>query len=156
MHLISAPFGPGHHLRLAKGANPLSNPAVTETAVAGRGSENRQKTASVLVRLTAVEYRRLTLEAEREGTSRAELLRRRAAMPADDIDTAKAAPGLGETDRILLANATRSMGHLAGLMKLAVLKTGPFGRPSRLQSILDAHHDELQAMQRQIRHLLER
>jgi hypothetical protein len=125
--------------------------------MARRGSENRQKTASVLVRLTETEYRRLTLEAEREGTTRAELLRRRAAMPADRMDTAEPLPGLGETDRILLAGATRSMGHLAGLMKLALLKTGStFGRTSRLQSILDAHHDDLQALQRQIRHLLER
>lgn len=125
--------------------------------MARRGSENRQKTASVLVRLTAAEYRRLTLEAEREGTSRAELLRRRVAMPTDRTDAAEPLPGLGETDRILLANATRSMGHLAGLMKLAVLKSGPaFGRTSRLQSILDTHHDDLQALQRQIRHLLER
>lgn len=124
--------------------------------MARRGSENRQKTASVLVRLTATEYRRLTLEAEREGTSRAELLRRRAAMPADRTDTAELLPGLGETDRILLANATRSMGHLAGLMKLAVLKSGPaVGRTSRLQSILDAHHHDLQALQRRIHHLLE-
>lgn len=123
--------------------------------MARRGSENRQKTASVLVRLTEAEYRRLTLEAEREGTTRAELLRRRAATPTDD--SARVVPGLGEADRILLANATRSMGHLAGLMKLAVLKSGPaFGRTSRLQSILDAHHDELQALQRQIHHLLER
>lgn len=125
--------------------------------MARRGSENRQKTASVLVRLTEAEYRRLTIEAEREGASRAELLRRRAAMPADDFDSAKVASDLGETDRVLLANATRSIGHLAGIMKLAVLKSGPaFGRTSPLQSILDAHHDELQALQRQIRHLLER
>jgi len=124
--------------------------------MARRGSEKRQKTASVLVRMTAADYRRLTLAAAREGTSRAELLRRRAALPANRIDTSELTASFSETDRVLLANATRSMGHLAGLMKLAVLKSGPaFGRTSPLQSLLDAHHDELQALERQIRHLLE-
>lgn len=125
--------------------------------MAGRGSENRQKARSVLVRLTADEYDRLTERAEREGASRAEYLRRRMADPA-----ASAGPEDGtarlltEADRAMLAAATRSMGHLAGLMKLAVLKTPGLGASRSVHSILNEHHRDLQDLQGQIREVLER
>ncbi|HEY0919527.1 hypothetical protein [Devosia sp.] len=125
--------------------------------MARRGSESRQKTKPVLVRLTEADHRRLTMLAEREGTNRAEYLRRRIAEPAGtSASRPYTLPAFSEADRILLASATRSMGHLAGLLKVALLKTPAFGRTARLQSILDAHPDELQALQRQIRDLLER
>lgn len=125
--------------------------------MARRGSENRQKTRSVLVRMTEAEYSGLTLLAEREGANRAEYLRRciktQAGAPRSPADTSHA---FSDTDRILLSGATRSLGHLAGLMKMAVLKSPALGRSAKLQSILDTHHRDLQALQGQIRALLER
>ncbi len=122
--------------------------------MSGRGSENRQKTQSVLVRLTEAEYRLLTHLAELEQASRAEFLRRRIERPASP--TPEAPQYLADTDRIVLANATRSMGHLAGLMKKAVLEGGKLGLVSRTQDLLDAHHRDLQALQAKIRLILDR
>jgi hypothetical protein len=121
--------------------------------MAGRGSENRQKTHSVLVRLTLAEHDRLTALADREGATRAEYLRRRMFGPASRPgDTG----GLSETDRTLLAGLTRSMGHLAGLMKLASLKTPAIGPTVSVRSVLNAYHRDLQDMQGQVRALLDR
>lgn len=125
--------------------------------MARRGSENRQKTRSVLVRMTEAEHARLTLLAERQGANRAEYLRRRIEVQADALGTpAGSSYSLSDADRILLSGATRSMGHLAGLMKMAVLKSPALGRSAQLKSILDTHHRDLQALQGQIRALLER
>lgn len=121
--------------------------------MARRGSENRQKDRSVLVRLTEAEYDRLSERAEREGATRAEYLRRRMADPAPADGTA---PSLSEADRAMLAAATRTMGHLAGLMKLAVMKTPGFGTSRSVRSLLEEHHCELQGLQGQIRAILER
>jgi hypothetical protein len=121
--------------------------------MAGRGSENRQKTHSVLVRLTLAEHDRLTALADREGATRAEYLRRRMFDPASRPgDTG----GLSETDRNLLAGLTRSMGHLAGLMKLATLKSPAIGPSVTVRAVLNAHHRELQTLQGHVRALLER
>lgn len=122
--------------------------------MAGRGSENRQKARSVLVRLTEVEYDRLTERAEREGATRAQYLRRRMADPVPAHAPADGtAPSLSEADRAMLAAATRTMGHLAGLMKLAVMKTPKFGTS---RSVLEEHHRALHDLQGQIREVLER
>lgn len=121
--------------------------------MARRGSENRRKTHAVLVRLTEAEHARLTGLAAREGATRAEYLRRRMVDPASH----HSAPGvLSETDRVLLAGLTRSMGHLAGLMKFAAVKTPGVGSSVSARSVLDAHHRELQDLQGQVRALLER
>ena len=127
--------------------------------MARRGSENRQKVRSVLVRMTETEYQQLTAQAEREGTSRADYLRRHmrdALSEPGRTDSGDDARVLSEADRILLAGATRSMGHLAGLMKLAVLKTPISGSSASVRSILDEHHGSLQELQSRIRALMER
>jgi len=127
--------------------------------MARRGSENRQKVRSVLVRMTETEHRQLTERAEHEGASRADYMRRRMIDPLPEHggggsgDSAKV---LSEADRIVLAGATRSMGHLAGLMKLALLKTPVPGSSTSVRSILDEHHRSLQELQGRIRALLER
>lgn len=121
--------------------------------MAGRGSENRQKTHSVLVRLTQAEHDRVSVLADREGATRAEYLRRRIFDPASRPDDTG---GLSETDRILLAGLTRSMGHLAGLMKLATLKTPTIGPSATARSVLATHHLEMQDLQGQVRALLDR
>lgn len=121
--------------------------------MAGRGSEIRQKTHSVLVRLTMAEHDRLTASADREGATRAEYLRRRMFDPASNSGD----PGaLSEQDRILLAGLTRSMGHLAGLLKLASLKTPAIGPSVTVRAVLSTHHRDLQELQGQVRVLLER
>jgi hypothetical protein len=122
-----------------------------------RSSENRQKTHPVLVRMTEAEYRQLTRQSQREGTTRADFLRR-CMTESPHLHTPGASNGhvrLSESDRILLAAATRSMGHLAGIMKLAVLKTPGLGHPDSVRSILEEHHRSLQDLQGQIRMLLE-
>ncbi len=127
--------------------------------MARRGSEKRLRVRSVLVRVTEAEYRHLTERAAQEGTTRADYLRRcmRDAHPA--VGRARGSDGteiLSEHERVLLANATRSMGHLAGLMKLASLKA-PFPLASgSIRSILDEHHRSLQELQGEIRRLLVR
>jgi hypothetical protein len=107
--------------------------------------------------MTQTEYSGLTLLAEREGANRAEYLRRRietqADAPRSPADTSHA---FSDTDRILLSGATRSLGHLAGLMKMAVRKSPALGRSAQFHSILDTHHRDLQALRGRIRALLER
>lgn len=121
--------------------------------MAKRGSEIRQKTHSVLVRVTMAEHDRLTGLADRDGATRAEYLRRRMFDPASHSGD----PGvLSEPDRILLAGLTRSMGHLAGLMKLTTLKTPAIGPSASVRSVLATHHRDLQELQGQVRALLER
>lgn len=125
--------------------------------MAGRGSENRQKTRSVLVRMNEGEYGRLTRLSQREGTSRAACLRRRMSDSSTEHGPAgKDYRTLSESDRILLAGATRSMGHLAGLMKLAVLKLPGPGSSASVRSLLEEHSRSLQDLQGRIRALLER
>lgn len=106
--------------------------------------------------MTEAEYASLSLLAEREGANRAEYMRRRigteGGAPRSPDDTSYA---LSDTDRILLSGATRSMGHLAGMMKMAVLKSPALGRSAQLQSIFDTHHRDLLALQGQIRAILE-
>lgn len=121
--------------------------------MAGRGSENRQKTHSVLVRLTMAEHDRLTALADREGATRAEFLRRRMDDPASRSSNSGA---LSESDRVLLAGLTRSMGHLAGLMKLTTLKTPAIGPSASVRAVLATHHRDLQVLQGQVRDLLDR
>lgn len=121
--------------------------------MAGRGSENRQKTHSVLVRLTMSEHDRLTVLADREGATRAEYLRRRMVEPVSPTCHSGALP---EQDRILLAGLTRSMGHLAGLVKLTTLKTPAVGPSASARSVLATHHRDLQDLQAQVRAVLER
>jgi len=87
------------------------------------------------------EHDRLTALAGREGTSRAEYLRRR--MFDQPLVSADAG-GLSEMDRILLAGLTRSTGHLAGLMKLAMLKTPAIGPSTSVRAVLASHHRDLQ------------
>ncbi|QYO76541.1 hypothetical protein [Devosia salina] len=121
--------------------------------MAGRGSETRRKSHSVLVRLTMAEHDRLTGLADREGATRAEYLRRRMRDPASPPNESG---GLSESDRVLLAGLTRSMGHVAGLMKLTMLKTPAIGPSASVRAILAAHHRDLQDLQAQVRTLLER
>lgn len=121
--------------------------------MARRGSENRQKTHSVLVRLTMAEHDRLSALADREGANRAEYLRRRMFDPASHSGDPG---GLSEPDRILLAGLTRSMGHLAGLLKLASLKIPAIGPSVTVRSVLSTHNRDLQELQVQVRALLER
>lgn len=121
--------------------------------MAGRGSENRQKTHSVLVRLTIAEHERLTALAYREGATRAEYLRRRLGDPASPPNESGA---LCESDRVLLAGLARSMGHLAGLMKLTTLRTPAIGPSVSVRAVLATHHRDLQVLQGQVRDLLDR
>lgn len=146
-------------MQLAKGASPLSNPRVAETTMTRRGSETRQKTRSVLVRLTEAEYSRLALQAERENASRADVLRRSFVSYQHSSRHAASSPvsqGFPEQDRLLLSDAARRIGHLAGLLKLAVIKSPVPGSGRGVRSFLDEHRAELQELQRQIRYLLER
>lgn len=127
--------------------------------MARRGSENRRKVRSVLVRLTEPEYLQLTEWAMQEKATRADYLRRcmRDAEPA--IGHARASDAtkiLSEHDRVLLAGATRTMGHLAGLIKLAALKSPAPGSPTSIRTLLEEHHRSLQDLQGKIRRLLER
>lgn len=127
--------------------------------MARSGSENRQKTRSVLVRLTEAQHSLLTVQAAREGASCAEFLRRRMSEPTSSSDIANGGGdrgGLTETDRILLARATRTMGHMAGLMKLAVVKLQNMRSTEPVRTVLDDHRQELQYLQGQVRSLLER
>ncbi|MEH2482273.1 hypothetical protein V1282_005630 [Nitrobacteraceae bacterium AZCC 2146] len=122
-----------------------------------RGSETRRKAHSVLVRLTEAEYLNLTKGAEREAATRAEYLRRRLNEPSATepvLSTADGSCVFSEIDRIQLASLTRSMGHLAGLMKLAVLKGSAIGQSQTVQSVLE--DGCLLELQGQIRALLER
>lgn len=146
-------------MQLAKGANPLSNPRRRGDGMARRGSENRRKVRSVLVRLSEPEYLNLTERAMQEGATRADYLRRCMRDAAPGVSRSPDIRGAGilsENDRILLASVTRSMGHLAGLMKLAVLKTPVPGSAASVRSILEEHHRKLQELQGWIRRLLER
>ena len=121
--------------------------------MAGRGSETRNRTHSVLVRLTMAEHDRLTVLADREGATRAEYMRRRMVEPATNSSNSAV---FSETDRVLLAGLTRSMGHLAGLMKLATLKAPAIGPSVSVRAVLTTHHRDLQDLQRQVRDLLDR
>jgi hypothetical protein len=127
--------------------------------MARRGSENRRKVRSVLVRLTEREYLQLTERAMHEKATRADYLRRcmRDADPA--VGRAHGSDGTGilsEQDRVLLAGATRTMGHLAGLIKLAALKSPAQGSPTSIRTLLEEHHRSLQDLQGKIRRLLDR
>ena len=113
-----------------------------------RGSEHRQKTRSVLVRLSEREFTRLTGLVENEGTSRAEYFRHRFRMEVSTADGGE--PMLSDHDRAILAGCHRSMGHLAGIMKRAVFELPPHARPGAIETILDDHHRELQAIQKRL------
>ena len=119
-----------------------------------RGSEHRQKTKSVLVRVSEADHDRLSKIIEREGGTMAEYLRRRIGEPAahDDNSVAKI---LSESDRLILAQCTRSMGHLAGIMKLAVIILPPYQRPSEIETTLAAHSNELKQLQASLRLFIE-
>lgn len=124
-----------------------------------RGSETRKKTRSVLVRLTEAEYSRLTVLAAQDNTSRADLLRRsfNSAQQLIRHDTSVLGlQGFPERDRFLLSDASRRIGHLAGLLKLAILKSPTLGPSRGFRSFLDEHRAELLELQRQVRALLER
>lgn len=158
VHCYPRPSGPDI-MQLAKGASaPCRTPAVLETAMAGSGSETRKKTRSVLVRLTEAEYSRLTLQAAHENASRADLLRRsfNASQPSTQRKASSPVPhGFPEQDRLLLSDAARRIGHLAGLLKLAVLKSPKPDSFKGVRSFLGEHGSELQDLQRQIKTLLE-
>lgn len=121
-----------------------------------RGSETRRKEQSVLVRLGDAEYHRLSALARAAGVTRAEYLRRLFGGSHLLVDDAIGNRQFTEADRVLLSSLTRSMGHLAGLMKLAVLKTPGVGPGVTIRSWLQAHREELQDLQAQIRSLLGR
>lgn len=124
-----------------------------------RGSDTRKKTRSVLVRLTEAEYSRLSLQAARENASRADLLRRGFVSSQQSIRLAASSPvprGFPEHDRLLLSDAARRIGHLAGLLKLAILKSPAPASSRGVRSFLDEYRAELQQLQSQIRALLER
>jgi hypothetical protein len=134
---------------------PVEPPAVRKALMGKRGSETRRKEQSVLVRLDDSDYVRLSNLARRSGITRAEYLRR--LIEGDhDREEGGGSSLLTETDRTLLAALTRSMGHLAGLMKLAMVKTPSVGSGLTIRSVLDAHRQELQELQGQIRALLGR
>jgi hypothetical protein len=124
--------------------------------MARRGSEKRLKTVPVMVRVTESQYARLKLLAALEVASPAEYLRRRIGEPAGAVASGAASSTISEGDRILLASATRTMGHLAGLLKHAAFKYPAVGRSAEFRSILDTHHRDLQALQSRIRALIER
>lgn len=121
------------------------------------GSETRRKTHPVLVRVTEAEYDRLTSDADAAGISRAALLRTRLKTPSKVATTSKSGSAhLSDTDRHLLSALTRSMGHMAGLMKIAAIDSPRHKRESALREAFTTHHRDLQALQREIRALLER
>jgi hemerythrin len=119
-----------------------------------RGSEHRQKTKSVLVRVSETDHDRLSKIIERDGGTMAEYLRRRIGEPVAHDDNS-VANMLSESDRLILAQCTRSMGHLAGIMKLAVTTLPPFMRPSEVEANLTTHSDELKQIQAQLRRFVE-
>jgi hypothetical protein len=121
-----------------------------------RGSETRRRDQSVLVRLGDAEYNRLSALAQAAGVTRAEYLRRLLGGSHRVVDDAIGNQQFTEADRVLLSSLTRSMGHLAGLMKLAVLKTPGVGPGVTIRSWLEPHRHELQDLQAQIRSLLGR
>jgi hypothetical protein len=109
--------------------------------------------------MTEAEYQQLTARAELEGATRADYLRRCMRDAAPAIGRTPIIDGAGilsEHERILLAGATRTMGQLAGLMKLAALKIPVPGSSGSIRSILEAHHRSLQDLQGEIRRVLER
>ena len=121
-----------------------------------RGSETRRKEQSVLVRLGDAEYNRLSALAQAAGVTRAEYLRRLLGGSHRVVDDAFGNRQFTEADRLLLSSLTRSTGPLAGLMKLAVLKTPGVGPGVTIRSWLETHRHELQDLQAQIRSLLGR
>lgn len=121
-----------------------------------QGSNSRRKTQSVLVRVSEAEYSRLSALASAEGTTRAEYLRRRIGQHVEASGGHSEHGGLIETERMLLSNCHRSMGHLAGMMKYTTCKLPPLGMAGRVQAMLDEHHGELQQLQSGLRKLLER
>lgn len=123
--------------------------------MARRGSEKRLKSVPVMVRVTESQHARLKQLAALEVATPAEYLRRRIGETAEAVGPADSS-ALSEGDRILLAGATRSMGHLAGLLKHAAFEYPAVGRSAEFRSILDTHHRDLQALQSRIRALIER
>ncbi len=112
-----------------------------------RGSETRRKEQSVLVRLGDAEYNRLSALARAARVTRAEYLRRLFGGSHRVVDDDAGSRQLTEADRVLLSSLTRSIGHLAGLMKLVVLKTPGVGHGVTIRSWLEAHRQELQDLQ---------
>jgi hypothetical protein len=119
-----------------------------------RGSEHRQKTKSVLVRMSKADHDRLLKIIELDGGTMADYLRRRIAETAAHDDNS-VANILSESDRLILAQCTRSMGHLAGIMKLAVTILPPYQRPSEIETTLAAHSNELKQLQASLRLFIE-
>lgn len=124
--------------------------------MARRGSEKRLKSVPVMVRVTESQHARLKQLAALEVATPAEYLRRRIGEPAGVVESGTAPSAISEGDRILLASATRTIGHLAGLLKHTAFKTPAIGRSAEFRSILDNHHRDLQSLQSRIRALLER
>jgi hypothetical protein len=124
--------------------------------MARRGSEKRLKSVPIMVRVTESQHARLIELAALEVATPAEYLRRRIGDPAGAAGPEVTSSTLSEAERTLLAGATRSMGHLAGLLKHAAFRYPALGRSAEFRSILDTHHRDLQALQSRIRALLER
>lgn len=135
---------------------PVEPPAVAEAVMGKRGSETRRKVQSVLVRLDDSEHVNLSAAARLAGVTRAAYLRRllqeNTGVRSDETGNG----GLLDADRMQLSALTRSMGHLAGLMKLAVMKTPAIGAELTIRTFLDQYRKELQELQGQIRGLLGR
>jgi hypothetical protein len=119
-----------------------------------RGSEQRQKTRSVLVRVSEADYERLSHIVSRDGGTMADYLRRRIEEPLlnQGIDKRDI---LSASDRQILAQCSRSMGHLAGLLKLAVNALPSTTRAEQVMQFVAAQRGELQNRQEQLRAFIE-
>lgn len=121
-----------------------------------RGTETRQKTRAVLVRLTPADHERLAALAQASAVTEAEYLRRRIGEPVAYAPREDASAPFSETDRVLLSAVSRAMGHLAGILKRAVFELPPFARSAGIRSAFEDHSAELKELQLQLRAFLDR
>lgn len=127
--------------------------------MARRGSETRKRPKSILVRVSDADYRAVSERASQVGITRADYLRRRirdAFDPTATVEAGGEVVRLSEADRILLAGASRTMGHLAGLMKRAVFEMPASARGADTRGILEGHHADLQSLQAALRDVLDK
>lgn len=115
-----------------------------------RGSEQRLRSIQLMVRMTTAEHERLMDFAGRDGSSAQDYLRARIGEPAASSGNA-GRDVLTDSDRVILAGCTRSLGHLTGMLKRAVFELPSFQRPSQIEDILTDHGDELKSIQAALR-----
>lgn len=115
-----------------------------------RGSEQRLRSKQLMVRMTTAEHERLMDFAGRDGSSAQDYLRARIGEPAASSGNA-GRDVLTDSDRVILAGCTRSLGHLTGMIKRAVFELPSFQRPSQIEDILTDHGDELKSIQAALR-----